>query len=70
MMSATSSCMGRKVYQAYVVQPQATPLCLSVLRFSEDPGALVIIKKGEKSEGLPVLECNVSEILSSTIVRF
>ena len=39
------------------------PRCASVFCVSvRDPGALVVIRKGEKYEGLPVLECNVSEI--------
>ena len=70
MMSAASTWMGRKFAKLMWCNPRqprfASVFCVSV----KDPGALVIIRKGEKSEGLPVLQCNVSEILSNTIVHF
>ena len=54
MMSAASTWMGRKFAKLMWCNPRqprfASVFCVAV----KDPGALVVVKKGEKSEGLPV----------------
>ena len=54
MLSATGNALGKKLAKLMWCNPRqpcfASVFCVSV----KDPGALVVVRKGEKSEGLPV----------------
>ena len=54
MLSATGNALGKKFAKLMWCNPRqprfASVFCASV----KDPGALVVVKKGEKSAGLPV----------------
>ena len=70
VLSASGSSLGGKYAKLMWCNPRqpcfASVFCVSV----KDPGALVVIKKSEKIEGLPELQHKVIEILSGMSARF